>query len=221
MEDRQGAITSQPAWQDQSGDTHVRYMTLEDAEFEGTLAVEAFRSKFECAVGKSRISKLMAVMRNINRRLSPESLQQKFVAMYKGERAGTMTLGFHEKPHQDTDGMCGDICGGLCCCCALRLLCVFGMLDEDVARGYCYLDMICVDAKFRGKGIGQALLKRADEEARRRGCHTIYLTVLQSNRAKSLYERHGYTITSSENGYCCTACLIGESRFYRMDKKLQ
>ena len=44
------------------------------------------------------------------------------------------------------------------------------VLDEYVSRGKCYLDHIAVDGEFRGKGIGKALLDKAEQEARIRNC---------------------------------------------------
>ena len=43
--------------------------------------------------------------------------------------------------------------------------------DTEVPRSTCYIDHICVDNSFRGKGIGKALLERADHEAMKNGCH--------------------------------------------------
>ena len=34
----------------------------------------------------------------------------------------------------------------------------------------CYIDQICVDSQFRGKGIGKVLMDRADYEAKARQC---------------------------------------------------
>ena len=44
------------------------------------------------------------------------------------------------------------------------------LLSEDVPAGSCYVDHICVDSKFRGKGVGKVLLEKADAEARLKGC---------------------------------------------------
>ena len=40
----------------------------------------------------------------------------------------------------------------------------------DVPKDECYLDRIGVDASFRGKGIGKALMAASDDMARSRGC---------------------------------------------------
>lgn len=41
---------------------------------------------------------------------------------------------------------------------------------KDYPAGKCYLDPICVDEKFRGKGIGKVLLDMAEIDAKKRGC---------------------------------------------------
>ena len=55
--------------------------------------------------------------------------------------------------------------------CRLWKLSIVADVDEDeVDDGKCYLDHICVDEKFRGKGIGKVLMETADNEARKHGC---------------------------------------------------
>lgn len=45
---------------------------------------------------------------------------------------------------------------------------------------------------YRGRGIGQALLRGVEGEARQRGCVKVTLEVLENNhRARALYERAG------------------------------
>lgn len=48
-------------------------------------------------------------------------------------------------------------------------------------------------AEARGQGVGRALLKAAEQHARRRGCRTLRLEVRVDNVAAiGLYEKHGY-----------------------------
>lgn len=46
--------------------------------------------------------------------------------------------------------------------------------------------------EYRGKGIGQKLLKAVEEKAREEGCCKLTLEVLEHNPAKRLYEREGF-----------------------------
>ena len=49
-----------------------------------------------------------------------------------------------------------------------RLGCFECVLNEKVPANTVYVDHICVDSAFRGKGVGKVLLDRADYEARQR-----------------------------------------------------
>lgn len=51
---------------------------------------------------------------------------------------------------------------------------------KDYPAGKCYLDPICVDEKFRGKGIGKVLLDMAEIDAKKRGCK-VDVHVLNGN----------------------------------------
>lgn len=59
---------------------------------------------------------------------------------------------------------------------------------------YIYLDDFSVSTPCRGRGIGTALLKAAEQYARDRGIPQVVLHVEKSNlRARRLYERSGFT----------------------------
>ncbi len=56
-----------------------------------------------------------------------------------------------------------------------------------------YLETMAVHPRARGRGVGGALLRFADGEARRRGRRSLSLYCIASNaRAHALYERSGY-----------------------------
>ena len=58
-----------------------------------------------------------------------------------------------------------------------------------------YLDTLCVDEDFRGKGIGSKLLSLVLQKAGKQGFGAISLIVLSDNtRAQKLYQRHGFEI---------------------------
>jgi len=57
------------------------------------------------------------------------------------------------------------------------------------------IEAICVDEKFRGKGIGTALLNYAKKIGKENNCTDIYLTVNEENEgAIKLYERFGLKV---------------------------
>lgn len=56
-----------------------------------------------------------------------------------------------------------------------------------------YIDTVCVDANFRGKGIGTSLLKYAEVLCKEKGYHKLSLSVeLEKGRARHLYEKRGF-----------------------------
>ena len=59
--------------------------------------------------------------------------------------------------------------------------------------GWMHLDILWVDEKYRKTGIGSKLLKAAEEEAIRRGCHSVHVDTM-SWQAPEFYKKHGYRI---------------------------
>ena len=55
-----------------------------------------------------------------------------------------------------------------------------------------------MNEKYRGLGIGSKLLVAAEEEARRRGCHSVHVDTM-SWQAPEFYKKHGYKIISELN----------------------
>lgn len=61
---------------------------------------------------------------------------------------------------------------------------------------------IAVLPGHQGRGIGAALLRELLGEARRRGCHDVFLEVRADNpRARSLYEWFGFETVGTRPGY--------------------
>lgn len=65
---------------------------------------------------------------------------------------------------------------------------------------------LAVNPAFRGNGIGRALLSAVEKEARKEDCCKVTLEVREDNRARSLYERFGFS--------------NGEPRMFFMEKML-
>ncbi len=76
--------------------------------------------------------------------------------------------------------------------------------------GYCELQALWVDESLRNRGLARALLDRAEDEARRRGCALVVFHAYDL-LARGLYERLGYeTVGVIEN------CPAGSAaRWYR------
>ena len=61
--------------------------------------------------------------------------------------------------------------------------------------GWCHIDILWVDEKFRGQGLGSKLLEAAESEAKKRGCHSVHVDTM-SWQAPAFYKKHGYKIIS-------------------------
>ena len=69
---------------------------------------------------------------------------------------------------------------------------------ENPSMGYrkqLNIDAICVDERYRGKGIGTKILESIKEMAKTKGCTDLYLTVNQENEnAIRVYEKFGFKV---------------------------
>jgi GNAT superfamily N-acetyltransferase len=63
-----------------------------------------------------------------------------------------------------------------------------------------YVDKLWVDERYRGEGAGSRLLQRAESEALAAGCTDAVLDTF-SFQARSFYERHGYTLYATLEGF--------------------
>mgnify|MGYP006326600819 CR=1 FL=1 len=70
--------------------------------------------------------------------------------------------------------------------------------------GWLHIDILWVDEKFRRKKIGSQLLIAAENEAKKRGCHSVHVDTM-SWQAPEFYKKHGYELISEldniPNGY--------------------
>jgi ribosomal protein S18 acetylase RimI-like enzyme len=83
-----------------------------------------------------------------------------------------------------------------------------------------YLETIAVHPRARDRGLGGALLRFADDEARRRGRRSVSLYCITSNRrAHALYERVGYQDVRREDLWWC-AWALGFRFTDKMRKRL-
>lgn len=70
--------------------------------------------------------------------------------------------------------------------------------------GWLHIDILWVDENFRSKKIGSRLLIAAENEAKKRGCHSVHVDTM-SWQAPNFYKKHGYELISEldniPNGY--------------------
>ena len=87
----------------------------------------------------------------------------------------------------------------------------FGAFENELMCGYagfyiaadcCEILNICVSPDMRRKGLGKALLLKAEKEAIDKGCKGVYLELRKSNlQAKSLYVSNGYAFDCIRKNY--------------------
>ncbi|KAK3098730.1 hypothetical protein FSP39_022490 [Pinctada imbricata] len=177
------------------GPVSIRHLTdtPDDRAFAARLTVEAFREKAVHATSERSIPKFIESLTNHMQDQAPQYYERNFIAEHNGERAGLVAIKCH-----------GDLAESLFCMESATLD------SKSIPRGKCYVDHICVDENFRGKGIGKVLMEFCDIEARRIGCKSIFLDVSTTNRARNLYERQGYEIQDTVYGCCWSyRCTIG------------
>lgn len=76
--------------------------------------------------------------------------------------------------------------------------CVHLRKDDDEL----YLGMLTVSPELQAKGIGKQLLVAAEDEARKRNCRAIYMTVISERKELiAWYERHGYVSTGERKPF--------------------
>jgi len=66
--------------------------------------------------------------------------------------------------------------------------------------GTCQLTSLWVEESHRRAGLGSALLRAVEDEARRRGCAQVVL-LTHDFQAPAFYERHGYRRVGEIDGY--------------------
>jgi len=195
-------------------------MVRGDCEAAAKVQVESFDDKFLHAVGNEKhFPGAKRYMTDAFNTASDADFNRVLIATCEGRVAGICILQF------EGDGPFGsgsvDSSGYLGCCPARGIRSLLSTIaTTDVPKDECYLDRIGVDASFRGKGIGKALMAASDDMARSRGCRSMTLWVATSNRAKNLYLREGYTILEDVDGCCFTYCPTGYRRFTKMEKQL-
>lgn len=68
-----------------------------------------------------------------------------------------------------------------------------GGLHGQTGLGWLYVDVLWVAEDLRGEGFGTQLLKVAEEEAEKRGCHSAYL-YSYSFQQPEFYKKLGYEV---------------------------
>lgn len=70
---------------------------------------------------------------------------------------------------------------------------IAGGLLGDVYWGWLSINILWINDSLRGHGYGERLIKMAEEEALKKGCHAVHLDTM-SFQARPFYEKLGYTV---------------------------
>lgn len=164
---------------------------LDETEFDSAarLYFDALRQKLAPFLGppESAVPILAASLRGENVIVAREGDTILGLAGYQCDRKGFIDLSlsalFRRYPLSGAVRL-----GGLC------------LLDRPCPPDGIVLDGICVAPDARGRGIGTALLEAIEQLAIERGKQRTLLAVIDTNpRARSLYERVGYTPIKTES----------------------
>jgi GNAT superfamily N-acetyltransferase len=66
--------------------------------------------------------------------------------------------------------------------------------------GWLEIEFVWVQRDLRGRGLGRRLIEAAEQEARARGCHRVWLDSY-TFQAPGFYERLGYEVFGTLDGY--------------------
>jgi GNAT superfamily N-acetyltransferase len=77
---------------------------------------------------------------------------------------------------------------------------VIGGLWGRTALDWLFVELLFVPESLRGQGVGTSVMQRAETEALRRGCHSVWLDTLEF-QARGFYERLGYTCFGELSDY--------------------
>lgn len=88
----------------------------------------------------------------------------------------------------------------------------YGFISISRRSKILFIDMLAVDSREQGKGVGHTLMKAAEDYGMRERCHSVELFVDDSNpKAIRFYSKMGYEIDA----------YISELSCYRMSKGIR
>lgn len=84
---------------------------------------------------------------------------------------------------------------------------VAGVKGSYGVCGWLWLDLLFVSDELRGKGYGRQLMEKMESEAKKRGCHAIYLNSF-SFQGASFYQKLGYQIYGELKDFPQGHCVV-------------
>lgn len=154
---------------------------------------EAFADKFGAAFGANGASRGVEAMAEAWRRQGAAALRGMFVAEADEQVIGTITLRTWEMGGDNTGAAELAFHQVLGAWGALRSIFALSLLDHQIDRTEGYITDVAVLSGYRRRGVAQAMLARAEEEARTRRKRYVALYVsAKNNGARALYQQFGF-----------------------------
>jgi len=91
---------------------------------------------------------------------------------------------------------------------------VVGGLAGFTRWNWLFVESLWLADEVRGRGLGRDLMRRAEEEAARRGCQHAYLDTF-SFQARGFYERLGYEVFGRLDDF-----PIGHTRYFLQKREI-
>lgn len=180
---------------------YIRQAKPEDADKAASLIRLAIKEIAEALTGEMEEERILSVLADFFKKSGNRiSYENTFVSVHDGEISG-LIIAYHGKDAQELDA---PIVGHL----RRKRKDPDITIDKEADTDDFYLDTICVDPNFQGKGIGSALIRYVEEYAKQKGYPRVSLVVEHVNEGASrLYNKLGYkelktvTISGYEFGY--------------------
>ena len=90
---------------------------------------------------------------------------------------------------------------------------IVGALEFHIKVGVAEINTLIVDSSNRGKGIGTALLQKAEEIAKQNNAHKLYLITGKGWGAEKFYKTFGMNKTGELSNHYVNHDFVGYSKF--------
>jgi ribosomal protein S18 acetylase RimI-like enzyme len=198
----------------------VRPARMDDITDVLALHQEAFADKFGGAFGAGRTNQGVEALAAAWRRQGVAALRGMFVAELDQRVIGTITLRTWEMGADDSGAAELAFHQVLGPWGAARSIFALSLLDHQIDRSEGFLTDVAVLLPFRRRGVAQALLARAEEEARLRRKRFLGLYVSAANSgARALYRRVGFRDDHVRRSWL-TRLIFGQRSWVFMRKDL-
>ena len=168
---------------------NIRKAKPSDAKKAVPLIIDAIRDIAERITGETEAEKVeQSLCELFVLDDNPNSYLNTYMAEFEGEIAGTLVL------YSGTDA---PKLGQNLTAWLVEKEAKVTEIDAESLPDEFYIDTICIDAKYRGKGVGSQLFAFAEDIAKQTGHSKLSLNVeTQKEPAIRLYKRLGYEIVS-------------------------